>query len=221
MRVLIVDDHILFREGLAAMLSQQPDLDVTGFAGSVVDAVTKALELQPDLVLLDISLPDGSGLDAINAILANRPETKIVVLTVHESDDLLLAAVRSGAKGFLMKNTPISKLVLSLRALERGEPALSRKMFGQVLNEVNRLGTMVDPNQVGIPGLTHRELQVLKLLGEKATNQEIALSLVISQNTVKVHVRKVLDKLKLMNRREAKEFARRIGLVKIPYEPPE
>jgi DNA-binding NarL/FixJ family response regulator len=221
LRVLIVDDHVLFREGLVGLLSQQPDITVIGQAGSVQAAVAKALELQPDLVLLDISLPDGSGLEAMNSILKSQPETKIVILTVHETSDFLLAAVRSGAKGYLLKNTPISRLVISLRALERGEAALSRRMFMQVMGEVKRLATMADPNQVGVPGLTHREQQVLELLGNKATNQEIALSLVISENTVKVHVRKILEKLKLVNRREASEYARRIGLVKINGEPVE
>lgn len=203
------------------MLSHQPGLDIVGQAGSVHDAIAQALELQPDLVLLDISLPDGSGLDAMKSILTHCPDTKIVILTIHETDDLLLTAVRNGAKGYLLKNTPVSKLITSLRAIERGEAAISRAMVGRVLEEMSRLGTTHNLNQMNIPGLTARESQVLEELGSGASNREIAMNLVISLNTVKVHVRNILDKLKLRNRREAAQYAHRVGLMKSSDSPQE
>jgi DNA-binding NarL/FixJ family response regulator len=221
MRILVVDDHVLFREGLVSMLTGQPDFSVVGEAGSVEDAITKARDLKPDLILLDIGLPDGSGLDAARAIFAERPEVKIVMLTVYETDDLLLGAVRSGAKGYLYKNTPISKLLAALRALERGEPAISRTMAGRILEEFTRLGSVKEPvENNNISGLTLRELEVLKLLGTGASNREIAESLFISINTVKIHVHNLLEKLSLRNRREATWFARRHGLEAPPLPLP-
>jgi DNA-binding NarL/FixJ family response regulator len=200
------------------MLTLQPDLKIVGQAGLARDAVTKALELQPDLVLLDIYLPDGSGLDVMKSILIGRPETKIVILTIHETDQLLVTAILNGATGYILKNTPTAKLLLSLRALERGEPAISRAMLGRVLGEISRIVAAQEHNQLGMTGITAREQQVLTLIGNGATNQEIAVQLVIAHNTVKVHVRKILEKLNLRNRYEAAQFARRVGLVKSPSD---
>ena len=213
MKVLIVDDHALFREGLVSLLNSQPDIMVIGEAGCVDEAIAMARELEPDLVLMDFGLPDGTGLDATQAILAERPETKIVFLTVHEQDDRLFAAIRSGAKGYLLKNVPVSKLLDYLRGVERGEAAISRAMTSQILEEFVRGGAARDPGPDELGGLTSRELEVLRELGTGASNQEIADRLVIAENTVKVHVRNVLAKLDLRNRREAASYARRHGLI--------
>lgn len=206
MRVLLVDDHILFREGLVGLLGSQPGIDVVGEAGSVSEAIEMTRDLRPDLVLMDFSLPDGTGLDATQTILSERPETKIVFLTVHEEDDRLFAAIRGGAKGYLLKNVPIAKLLASLRGIEHGEAAISPTMTSRVLNEFARL----EPKQ-DLPAsdeLTTRELDVLRELVTGASNREIADHLVIAENTVKNHIRNILSKLNLKNRREAAEFAR-------------
>jgi DNA-binding NarL/FixJ family response regulator len=213
-RVLIVDDHVLFREGLVSLLKTQPDITVAGEAGSVSQAIELAHDLEPDLILMDFGLPDGTGLDATQAILTGQPEAKIVFLTVHEQDDRLFAAIRSGAKGYLLKNVPVSKLLDYLRGVERGEPALSPTMTSHILDEFARLGSAgPDPGPAELSELTKREVEVLKEVARGATNSEIATRLFISENTVKNHVGNILAKLNLRNRREAAGLARRHGLL--------
>ncbi len=216
MKILIVDDHVLFREGLVSLLETQPDITVLGEAGRVSEAVVMAHELEPDLILMDFGLPDGTGLDATHAILDEQPEAKIVFLTVHEQDDRLFAAIRSGAKGYLLKNVPVSKLLDYLRGVQHGEAAISPTMTSHILDEFARLGRAVDSDPAEIGELTPRELEVLRELATGATNQEIADRLVITDNTVKVHVRNILAKLNLPNRRAASDFARRHGLNNSP-----
>jgi NarL family two-component system response regulator LiaR len=213
MRILIVDDHPLFREGLLGLLNAQPGFSVVGQAGSVAEAIALARELEPDLILMDFGLPDGTGLDATQAILADLPKTHIVFLTVHEEDERLFAAIRSGAKGYLLKNIPASKLLSYLRAVEHGEAALSGGMTSRILSEFTRLSTEHAIDRVEMSELTWRELEVLRQVATGASNQEIAKRLVISENTVKNHVSNILEKLNLRNRREAADFARRHRLV--------
>jgi two-component system NarL family response regulator len=213
MRVLIVDDHVLFREGLVSLLETQPDISVAGEAGRVSEAIGMARELEPDLILMDFGLPDGTGLEATQAILAEQPEAKIVFLTVHEQDDRLFAAIRSGAKGYLLKNVPVSKLLDYLRGVERGEAAVSPAMTSHILDEFARLGSGPDPGPAELDELTTREVEVLQEVARGATNREIADRLCISENTVKNHVGNILAKLNLRNRREAAGFARRHGLL--------
>lgn len=212
MRILIVDDHILFREGLVGLLKSQPDMEVVGECGSVEEAVEATLRLKPETVLMDFSLPDGTGIEATRAILAELPATQIIFLTVHENDERLIAAMREGAKGYLLKNLSVNKLLASLRALERGEVALSRTMMARIVEE---FAQSVPSNHWGpspLVSLTSREIEVLQEMAAGITNQEIANHLFISENTVKNHVHNILEKLKLKNRREAIDFARKNGL---------
>ncbi len=213
-RILLVDDHVLFREGVVSLLNAQPDFDVVGQASSVASAISMVSDLQPDLVLMDFSLPDGTGLDATRIILAQWPETDIVFLTVHEEDDRLFAAIRSGAKGYLLKNVPISKLLAFLRGLEVGEIAVSPAMTRRIMDEFARLEPASEPSPAVPSELTARELEVLQELATGASNREIADRLIIAENTVKNHVRNILTKLNLRNRREVASFALRHGLAK-------
>lgn len=206
MRILIVDDHVLFREGLLSLLDGQPDTHVIGQTGSVQEATALAIELKPDLILMDFGLPDGTGLDATKAILAIRPETKIVFLTMHEDDERLFEAIRTGAKGYLLKNVHVNTLLTFLRGVDRGEAALTPTMTGRVLNEFARLADLPKQDSPEFESLSTRELQVLKLLKKGATNREIAEQLFISENTVKNHVRSILTKLGLHNRRQAANY---------------
>lgn len=212
-KIVIVDDHALFREGLASILRLEEDIEVSGLAGSVKEAVEVVRDLKPEIVLMDFSLPDGSGADATRLVLAEHPECKIIFLTMSEQDENLFAAIRSGAKGYLLKNLSPSKLVASIRAVQRGESALSREMTLRLMHELSRTK---EPERVGdaaLDQLTPREIDVLREIAAGNTNREIAENLVISHNTVKYHVHALLDKLELTNRRQAAEFAKRHGLV--------
>jgi DNA-binding NarL/FixJ family response regulator len=212
MKVLIVDDHILFREGLAGLLRSQQDMQVIGECGSVQEAIECVKTDPPDVVLMDFSLPDGTGLDATRTILTLLPDVQIIFLTVHDNDERLIAAMRSGAKGYLLKNLSVNKLLASLRALERGEAAISRTMMARILEEFAQSEVNPLPEPSPLIGLTSREIEVLHELATGITNQEIGNRLYISENTVKNHIHNILEKLKLNNRREAIEFAHRNGI---------
>lgn len=212
MKIVIVDDHILFREGLAAIIRAEPDIEVIGQAGTVQEAIALVSGLNPDIVLMDFGLPDGTGADATRAILKEHPKCKIVFLTMSEEDDDLFAAIRSGAKGYLLKNMRPSKLLSTLRSVQKGESALSRSMTLRLMEELAR--TKEAP-RTGDPTLTRRELEVLRELASGFSNQEIAGRLFISENTVKYHVHSILEKLNLSDRREVGAYAREHGLLKV------
>ena len=210
-RIVVVDDHVLFREGLMAIIRSEPDLEVVGQAGNVKEAVALIGSLMPDVVLMDFGLPDGTGVDATRAVLSEYPECRIVFLTMSEEDDDLFSAVRSGAKGYLLKNMHPSKLVATIKSVYEGESALSRSMTLRLMEELARTKA---PQHTGDPTLTRRELDVLRELASGFSNSEIADHLFISENTVKYHVHSILDKLGLSDRREAAEYAKKHGLAK-------
>jgi DNA-binding NarL/FixJ family response regulator len=211
-RVLIVDDHTLIREGLAAILRAEADLSVVGLAGTVAEAIALATRLVPDLILMDYSLPDGTGVEATRMILSQQPDCRIVFLSISDTDEGLFAAVRSGARGYLLKNMQPSKLVASLRAVYAGESALSRAMMLRVMHALAQTEAPSVPGSNGLAQLSPRELQVLRELSRGRTNQEIAVSLGISENTIKAHVHSILDKLDLPDRRAAAVYAQAHGL---------
>ena len=211
-KVLVIDDHILFREGLISLFRSTSDFEVVGEAGSVQEGIEKAHLLDPDIILMDFSLPDGTGLDATHSILAQNPDCKIIFLTVHEADEKLFAAVRAGAKGYLLKNVAGKSLLSSLRALDRDEVAFSRKMTSHIVEEFSHSDTRTPDGDDIFVKLTPRELDVLAELQSDASNSEVAQRLYISENTVKHHVQNVLKKLKVENRRQAGQVARQVGL---------
>ncbi|MFT3891904.1 MAG: response regulator transcription factor [Anaerolineales bacterium] len=213
-RILIVDDHVLFREGLAAVIRGEPDIEVVGFAGSVKEAVEKALPLKPDIILMDFAMPDGTGAEATRQILRVNPDCRIIFLTMSDQDEDLFAAIRSGAKGYILKNIHPSKLVASLRSVQQGESAISRTMTLRLMEELARSDVPTRPRDPLLAKLTPRELDVLRDVATGMTNQEIATKLFLSENTVKYHVHSILDKLGFADRREASQFARERGLVK-------
>lgn len=215
MKILLVDDHVLFREGLASLLDIQPDMTVLGEAASAQEAIVKARELKPDTILMDISMPGGTGLDAAKQILAEQPEINIVFLTVHEDDERLFEAIKNGGKGYLLKNMRTSELLEMLRGLERGEAAISRQMAARILTEFARMKTHLGATEVLDEDvrLTNREIEILKLAAADASNKDIARQLVVSESTVKNHMRNILSKLHLKNRREAIALARRRGWI--------
>jgi len=208
-KVLIVDDHALLRRGVRNTIESEEDFEVMGEAEDGAEALAKAKELKPDLILMDISMPHGNGLEAVSAIKRELPDVKIIMLTVHDKDENLLEAIKRGAEGFLSKNVRAKALLDSLRGAMRGEAAITRHMAGKILKEFVRLAEIDAKKTFG--QLTAREKEVLQKMSEGLSNKEIGLSLCISENTVKVHVKNILRKLHLQNRTEAAAYARRWG----------
>jgi DNA-binding NarL/FixJ family response regulator len=216
-RILLADDHELFREGLAALLKAQPDLTLVAQAGDGFEALTLTRDLQPDLIVLDISMPVCDGLEATRLIRAtpNLLESRILILTVHEEDDKLFEAIKAGANGYLLKSTSSSEFLKGIRGVLAGEAVLPPKLAARLLEEFARLAHQPEPTSTAdSPDLTPREYEVLSLIATGATDKEIAAQLSLSLHTVKSHLRSILSKLHAVNRRQAAQLARQQGLVK-------
>ncbi|MBV6393986.1 MAG: Transcriptional regulatory protein LiaR [Anaerolineales bacterium] len=209
----MVDDHALFREGLAGIIASQTDMQVVGEAGDGLEALVKAQELKPDLVLMDVQMPGMDGLTAVRQIKEALPETAVVMLTVRDDDDKLFEALKNGAQGYLLKEIRSQDMLAMLRGVMRGEAALSPALAGRVLTEFRRLSGRGFAKADDDSGLTEREHQVLLRVSEGATDKEIAEALTISLNTVKSHIRNILSKLQVSSRREAAKVAKSKGLV--------
>jgi two-component system nitrate/nitrite response regulator NarL len=215
-RILLVDDHILFRKGLAQLLNSQPDFLVIGEAADGLEALEKARTLMPDLILMDVDMPRCDGREATRLIKAELPYVVIVILTVSDDEQDLFAAIKNGAQGYLLKKIDPTDLFEQLRGLARGEAALSRLMANKILREFAR-GEPASPRPTdGV--LTEREQQVLQLVARGSTNREIAEALVIAENTVKNHLRNILTKLHVDNRVQAAAYALREGLASTDTE---
>jgi DNA-binding NarL/FixJ family response regulator len=209
--ILIIDDHIMFREGLVSLFQYTPDFIVVAQAGSVTEGIEKAFQYRPDIILMDFRLPDGTGLDATKAILCELPDCKIVFLTVHETDENIVAAIRLGARGYTLKNVSSSSLLASLRALDQGEMAMSRRMMSKALGD-SLFTLSPSPVKDSLDRLSPREIDILYELQNGTSNSEIGRNLYISENTVKHHIHNILDKLGVNNRREAGLIARQMDL---------
>ena len=205
LRLLVVDDHVLFRQGLTRLLDPQPDFKVISEAATVQETIALTRVLHPDAVLMDISLPDGTGLDATQAIIAERPGTKIVFLTAHDDDESLFAAIRAGGIGYLPKSVGAAELINQLRGISRGEAVISPAIARRILAEFSRLPSPEDPNTSTAIQLTTREIEIIRAVAGGATNHEIAERLLISEHTVKNHLKRVLAKLHLHSRSASKE----------------
>jgi DNA-binding NarL/FixJ family response regulator len=203
-RVLIVDDHPLTRDALAALLLAH-GFDVVGEAADGREAVERAAELRPDLVLLDLTMPELDGLQALPLVREAAPDAEVVVLTASEGEENLLAAIRSGAAGYLLKSEPPERIVGFLRGVARGEAALSGAVARRLLDEVRGGGPRSVPESVATR-LSARELEVLLLLDEHLSTDQVAARLAISEHTVRAHVKSLLQKLRVSSRREALEL---------------
>jgi two-component system nitrate/nitrite response regulator NarL len=217
MRILLVDDYILFRKGLRALLDSQTDFEVAGEAENGQEALEQAQKLMPDLILMDIAMPVCDGLEATRRILAQMPYVKIVILTVAEDDQSLFEAIKSGGYGYLLKKLEPDELFEMLRGVSRGEAPISRYMASKIMREFSQLAQESEPNSE-TQQLTNREREVLQLVAQGLSNKAIANKLVVAENTVKNHLKNILTKLHLENRVQVAVYAAQQGWVNEPKQ---
>jgi DNA-binding NarL/FixJ family response regulator len=215
-RVLVVDDHALFRRGLQMVLEQEEDIEVVGEAGDGSEAVDKAADAIPDIVLMDVRMPKRGGIDACTAIKDAVPSCKIIMLTISDEEADLYDAIKAGASGYLLKEISIEEVATAIRAVNEGQSLISPSMASKLLTEFASMIKRGDERQqVPTPRLTDREMEVLKLVAKGMNNRDIAKQLFISENTVKNHIRNILEKLQLHSRMEAVVYAVREKLLEI------
>ncbi len=214
-RTLIVDDHALFRRGLEMVLESEPDIELVGQASDGEEAVSKAGESLPDVVLMDIRMPRSSGIEACRALKEAAPSAKIVMLTISDEEEDLFEAIRAGASGYLLKDIPLDEVADTVRAVHGGQSLINPSMAGKLLTEFAALARRDEHEapKVPAPRLTGREIQVLRLVARGMNNRDIAKDLFISENTVKNHVRNILEKLQIHSRMEAVMVAVREKLI--------
>lgn len=202
LRLLLVDDHALVREGLASLLSYQGDMTVVGEAEDAEGALAQARALRPDVVLMDVELPGEDGVAATRQLKLELPEVAVVMLTVRDDSPTLFEAIKAGAQGYLVKNVRAHELLEQLRAVARGEAAISRRLAARILEEVRGETEPAGPEEA----LTAREMEVLELVVARLSNAEIAERLAISEHTVKNHMKSILGKLHFQNRSQAAAY---------------
>ncbi len=208
-RLLLVDNHQIVRIGLATLFRTVPHFLVVGEAGTVAEAVAQARQCAPDVVLMDVRLPDGSGIEACRQIRSERPEARVLMLTSYSDEEAVIASIMAGAAGYLLKDTDAEKLIEGIEAIARGSSLLDPAVTQTVLSWMQRPGAQVpgDP----LSALSEREREILPLITEGKTNREIALRLSLSEHSVKSYVSNILQKLRLARRAEAVAFMARRG----------
>ncbi|MBN9392246.1 MAG: response regulator transcription factor [Chloroflexi bacterium] len=215
-KILIVDDHPVVRDGLNAILETQPDFEVIGEAGDGQEAIAQVERLHPDVVLLDLDMPVLDGLGALQQIMKQQPDTKVIIFTVFDTDERILSAVQAGAQGYLLKgDAPRNEIFRAVRTVYQGGALLQPVVAGKLLRQVQTQTAPAGPDQDDLEELTERERDVLELIGQGMANKEIAQKLVISERTVKFHVSAILAKLGAGNRTEATRIAAQRGLIKL------
>ncbi len=211
-RVVIADDHLLFREGVRRLLEATPDIEVVGEAGSGDAAVRLVEDLAPDVALLDVVMPQHSGIEAARVLKTASPRTRVIILTVHSDDEFLFQAIKAGAMGYLLKDVPSEELIRAIRIVHQGEgllaPTMAAKMFREFARtmETTELATVLSP-------LTQREGEILKQVAAGLANKEIAARLSISERTVKNHLSNIMEKLHVNSRTQAAIYALRSGML--------
>ncbi len=211
-RVLLCDDHAMFRQGLKSILETEDDFRVIGEASTGREAVRYALETKPDVVLMDIQMPELDGVAATKAILAEQPETPVIILTMYRQDRYVFEAVKVGARGYMLKDAGAEELIDSIRRVAAGETLLNAEMAASILDEFRKLGDLPSHPEHKISELTEREEDILRLLAQGASNQEIADSLGVSEKTVRNRLSEIFSKLRLNNRTQAALYALREGI---------
>ena len=206
--LLVVDDHEVVRQGLVALLGRRPEFQVVAEAGTAAEAVSAARKFRPALVIMDVRLPDGSGIEACREIRAELPETRVVMLTSYPDEDAVLSAIVAGASGYLLKQVRARDLVAALEAVGRGESLLDPAVTGRVLERVRRIATNDQPDELA--QLTDQERKILLLVAEGKTNKEIAADVFLSDKTVKNYVSSILAKINLERRAQAAAYMARL-----------
>jgi two-component system NarL family response regulator len=218
--VLIVDDHQVVREGLSALLRNQPDLEVAGEAKDGLEAVEKAREMMPDVILMDISMPRMNGVEATRQIKREFPHIGIVVLTMYDEQDYIFDLVKAGATGYLLKNSDSAQIASAIRAVAEGESLIHPSVASKILTEFSLMAKGMGRKTPKIQhDLTDREIEVLKFVAEGKTNKEIANALNLSEKTIKNHVRNIFHKLHVYDRTQAAIQAIRKGLIELEPKP--
>jgi len=208
-KILIADDHPVVREGLSAMLSRERDIQVVGEAENGTEAIKKAVELQPDIILMDLRMPEVDGVEAMRQIKAKNPAMKFIVLTTYDNDEYIFKGIEAGARAYLLKDAPREELFEAIRAVYKGESLIQPAVAGKVLDRFAELS-----RQVQVPGaLSEREVEVLKLIAKGAGNKIIATSLCIGESTVKTHIQSIFQKLEVNDRTEAVTQAIKKGII--------
>ncbi|WP_258236729.1 response regulator [Nocardioides campestrisoli] len=215
-RVIVADDQELFRRGLTMLLTQEPDIEVVAEAGDGVAATDLASSMAPDVVLLDVRMPRRSGIEACRAIKESNPSAKVIMLTVSDEEGDLYEAVKSGAAGYLLKDSSIEEVAQGIRVVADGQSLISPSMAVKLIDEFKQMSKPERHQVNGGLRLTERELEVLRLVAKGMNNREIAKQLFISENTVKNHVRNMLEKLQLHSRMEAVMYAVKEKLLELP-----
>jgi len=211
MKILIADDHPVVREGLSAMLNRQPDIEVVGEAENGRECVEKTRELRPDIVLMDLRMPEMDGVEAMRQIAATNPEVRFIVLTTYDNDEYIFKGIEAGARAYLLKDSPREELFKAIRAVHRGESLIQPAVAGKVLDRFAELSRQVQAPEA----LSDREVEVVKLIAEGTANKEIAVSLHISESTVKTHIQTIFQKLGVSDRTGAVTQSIRKGIIRL------
>ena len=211
MKILIADDHPVVREGLSAMLNRQPDIEVVGEAENGRECVEKTRELRPDIVLMDLRMPEMDGVEAMRQIAATNPEVRFIVLTTYDNDEYIFKGIEAGARAYLLKDSPREELFKAIRAIHRGESLIQPAVAGKVLDRFAELSRQVQAPEA----LSDREVEVVKLIAEGTANKEIAVSLHISESTVKTHIQTIFQKLGVSDRTGAVTQSIRKGIIRL------
>lgn len=217
-RVLVVDDHPIFRRGVLELLESQADLEIVAEATDGLEAIRKARETEPDVILMDLDMPRCGGLEATAALQTELPQIKVLILTISDAEADLFAAIKAGARGYVLKNAAPEELIQNINHIAQGEAAVSPSMAAKLLNEFRETGNYTirkeaKPVQSDAAPLTVREMEVLEQVAQGASNKEIASELFITENTVKTHLKNILEKLHLRSRSQAAAYAARLGLI--------
>ena len=211
-RIVVADDHTLIRRGVVGLLDAQPDMEVVGEAGTSREALARVAELAPEVVLMDITMPDGSGIDATREIKKQFPGVQVLILTVHDREDYLFQALRAGAAGYILKGADVQDLLLAVRTVQRGEvylyPSLTKKLLGDFLRRAE-----AGEDSASFDNLSEREREVLRLIAQGKTSPEIARMLFLSPHTVQTHRDHIMEKLNLHRKAELIKYAIEKGLI--------